>query len=124
MTHPYFVAKAREWMHRAGARPQDSADLARWAQIASAVGDRTRGVIVAKDGTLLAETRRTTRARVNATYVDQAALARLTGSASPTVVDMAIGQISQAVGQPCALATWSDLCTGAGRHIQVVPDKP
>lgn len=117
--HPYITAKARAWMLRAGGRPQDAAQLARWAQIAwhanrlGMPGVRNRGVIVTADGTLLAETRRCGHGPgLHAQHVDQASMERLTGSPYPTVLDMAIGRIHHEIGQPVAHARFSELCEG------------
>ncbi|MBW3068580.1 hypothetical protein GZ998_03505 [Actinomyces sp. 594] len=117
--HPYVTAKARAWMLRAGGRPQDAAQLARWAQIAwhanrlGMSGVQNRGVIVAADGTLLAETRLCGRRRgVRAQHVSPDDMERITGSSYPTVADMAMGRIRHAVGQPVAHARFSELCEG------------
>ncbi|AYD89168.1 hypothetical protein D5R93_02245 [Actinomyces lilanjuaniae] len=88
--HPYFTARAEAWMRHAGGDPRDAADLARWAQTARMVGDPARGVVVAADGTLVAETRRSR--------------------------GLALGAIRQAVGQPVAHATYAEVCQGAGHH--------
>lgn len=124
--HPYFVAKASEWMRRAGGDPARAGDLARWAQIAWHAGRsadgapdhtggfRYRGVLIAEDGTLLAETRRCGRKRgPKADYVDLGDLRRLTGTdVGPHVVDMALGRIRRAVGQPVAHVRFSEVCEG------------
>lgn len=56
MTHPYFVAKAREIFARAGGDPEKSSALAAWAEDARARMDSKHGVLVAEDGTLVART--------------------------------------------------------------------
>ncbi len=124
--HPYFVTKARAWMISAGGDPAKAGELARWAQIAwyaartatgapdHTHGFRYRGVIIAEDGTLLAETRRCGRSRgLQADYVDLGDLKRLTGTdGGPHVVDMALGRIRRAVGQPVAHVRFSEVCEG------------
>ncbi|WP_159626729.1 hypothetical protein [Actinomyces sp. zg296] len=118
--HPYFAAKAAEWMSRAGGDPADSGDLARWAQIVwHAAHDELgaciynsfiyRGVIIAQDGTLLAET---FRSEEGADYVYRADLRRLGCGASANVVGLARGAIHQAVGQPVAYCRYSEVCEG------------
>ena len=117
--HPSFTARAAEWMRSAGGDPAAAGDLARWAQIAwhAAMPHNTcqlqrRGVIIAADGTLLAETRSGGRGPgPMVSHVDVADLKRLTGAAYPTVVDMALGAIRRAVGQPVAHVRFSQVCT-------------
>lgn len=86
--HPYFTAKASQWMRRAGGDPAAAGDLARWAQIAwhaarphNTCQLQRRGVIIAADGTLLAETRSCGRGPgPMVDHVDVADLRRLTGA--------------------------------------------
>lgn len=118
--HPYFVAKAAQWMRRAGGRAEDAEDLARWAQIAwhadrlGMAGARLRGVVIAEDGTLLAETRRSREPGrgVSAVCVVPEDLKRLTGAAVPNVVDMAMSAIGRAVGRPVRHVRFSEVCQG------------
>ncbi|ARD42478.1 hypothetical protein [Actinomyces gaoshouyii] len=121
--HPYFIIKAAEWMRRAGGDPADAGGLARWAQIAwHAARDesgrptrsrfRYRGVFVAQDGTVLAETRRYGSGELTVDHVESADLERLTGETSPTVWDMALAAIRRAVGQPVAYCRYSEVCQG------------
>lgn len=113
--HPYYRQKARAWMRRAGARPQDAGDLARWAQNAALVGDPGRGIIVAQDGTLVAETFRC-YGLIPTDYADLDAMARIIGTPKSFIAnqaDMAVHELARAIGQPCARATYSDLCRGA-----------
>ena len=56
-TLPYFTAKARAVFAEAGGNPDNSGKLAQWAQAAREIGDMNRGVIVAEDGTIIAETK-------------------------------------------------------------------
>ena len=120
--HPYFTAKASQWMRCAGGDPAAAGALARWAQIAWYASRpnnyvyrmQWRGVIIAADGTLLAETRRYGRGPgLMVDHVDVADLKRLTGAGYPTVVDMALGAIRRAVGQPVAHCKFSEVCVGA-----------
>ena len=115
ITSRYFVARARDWMRRVGGDPTRAGELARWAEIARLAGMRGRGVIVAADGTLLAETWQS-RGRLTCRYVDTADLARLTGTWYPNVLDMAMGAIRRAVGQGVAHASYWDVCTGHASH--------
>lgn len=115
ITNRYFVAQARDWMRRAGGDPACAGELARWAEIARLAGMSDRGVIVAADGTLLAETWQS-RGRLTCRYVDTADLARLTGTWYPNVLDMAMGAIRRAVGQGVAHASYWDVCTGHASH--------
>ena len=118
MTHPYFTARARAWMARASARPQDSSALARWAQTARLAGMADRGIILGRDGTLLAETRR----RRGHYYVDPGDMARLGLTTVPTELGAAMGALRRAVGQAVAHAAYWEVCCGAGRLVPEVAD--
>lgn len=121
MTHPYFTAKARAWMARAGGRPQDATDLARWAQIAREAGLTDHGVVIGKDGTLLAETR-LLRGMVSARYVDADDMARLGLVGQSNELGLAMRAIRLQYNQPVAHAAYWEVCTGAGQYIPDVDD--
>ena len=119
MTHPYFVAKARDFMRRAGAAPDvDITGIARWAQIAYLANQagysraRRRGIIIGQDGSVLAETRRVGRRRGLVRHADRPDLKRITGQDGPTEVGLAMGAIRRATGLPVVHADYSDLCEG------------
>ena len=120
MTHPYFVAKARDFMRRAGAAPDvDITGIARWAQIAylaSQAGHprvRRRGIIVGEDGSVLAETRLSGKGPgPHVFHVDRPDLKRITGHDGPSYLGLATGAIHQATGLRVVHATFSDLCEG------------
>lgn len=118
MTHPYFTARTRAWMARAGARPQDADALARWAQTAREAGLDDRGVIIGRDGTLVAETRR----RRGHYYVDPGDMARLGLTTVPTELGAAMGAVRRAVGQDVGHAAYWEVCCGAGRLVPEVAD--
>lgn len=118
MTHPYFTARARAWMARAGARPQDTDALARWAQTARLADLDDRGVIIGRDGTLVAETRRR-RGHYHVAPGDMARLGLTTGS---TELGAALGAIRRHVGQDVAHAAYWEVSCGAGRLIPEVAD--
>lgn len=118
MTHPYFTARARAWMARAGARPQDTDALARWAQTARLADLDDRGVVIGRDGTLLAETRR----RRGHYYVAPGDMARLGLTTGSTELGAALGAIRRHVGQDVAHAPYWEVCTGAGQFIPEVAD--
>ena len=111
MTHPYFVAKATDAFKRAGGDPALAADLASWAEQAHSMGEEApQGVVVAKDGSIVATTVRRTR-RSMADYVSPEDAKRL-GLRIPEL-GMAQGAIAQAIGQPVIYLTTSVLTRGA-----------
>lgn len=122
-THPYFTAKAREVFYRAGGDPDLSGPLAAWAEEARNINDPHRGVVVAEDGEILATTfLARSPGGVSAWYIDAEAVKRYRTDLS--VVDMAMGRITYATGKRAVHITMSDVCTGAGKHIQDVPSGP
>ncbi|WP_336633620.1 MULTISPECIES: hypothetical protein [unclassified Microbacterium] len=107
MTHPYFVDKAREAFAAAGGDPDAAGPLAAWAEAAR--GDRTlAGVIVALDGTIIAETTRSRGSAASATYVRDAKALGLLGSE----LGIALGQLTRSVGQPVVHITTATLTQG------------
>ncbi|WP_103061542.1 hypothetical protein [Actinomyces qiguomingii] len=116
-----ITARACGWILHEGGSLRDAGQLARWARNAwwanrlGLPGARSRGVIVAADGTLLAETRR--HGHGPGPYTQHVVLAdmlRLTGGEYPTEIGIAMGRIRQAIGQPVAHARFSELCEGPG----------
>lgn len=120
-THPYFTDKARAVFAAAGADPGLSDTLAAWAEAFRAGPDYDSrvGVIVAEDGTILAETRHTpaTGWSPGATYVT-GIHAYLTGSAEwdslvGREVGLACGSLRRLAGQDVIHVTASQVCMGA-----------
>lgn len=119
MTHPYFVEQARARMHRAGGDPGHSAALAEWAEAAHAENDSRRGVVVAEDGELIAETIRVVdeRTGASATYVVTEDAERW--QLRPTEVGLALGALRRATGKRLIHVRMSEVCTGSAAFIPV-----
>jgi acyl-CoA reductase-like NAD-dependent aldehyde dehydrogenase len=109
--HPYFTAKARDVLARAGGDPTRSEALAAWAQQAREAADSRIGVIVAETGEILAETRRTT-GRVAAAYV-RAVTNATDRDLVGLVADLATGALARRHG-PAIHVRYSQVCQGAG----------
>jgi hypothetical protein len=120
-THPYFVAKARDLFARAGGDPDLSGYLARWAQTV-VDDDPRRGVIVAKDGSLLAETRYIPGGpgAVGATYVTAVSDGLPPAGILDTEVGLAEGALRKATGQAVIHVRHSQVCRGASCFIRPV----
>lgn len=109
----YFDAKAREAFANAGGDPDLTGPLAAWAESARNRDD-VHGVIVAEDGTIVAETVRQGRREVHAVYVsDPDRKLGLFGNE----VGLALGQISRKIGKRVIHLTRSQLTTGAGQFV-------
>lgn len=130
MTHPYFVAKAREVFARAGGDPEKSSALAAWAEDARARMDSKHGVLVAEDGTLVARTV-WVYSPVRTSYCVAELLVDLghdvrrdvgltTGRRNGYTVDGALGILRRAMGQPIIEVRYWEACTGAGAHVKEV----
>lgn len=120
--HPYFIDKAREALARAKADVDaDPLPLARFGQAAKERGQRTGGVLVTSDGTVIVEYHRSPGAPGvrSADYVNLRDVIRLTGEDGPTVLDLAQTRIRRALGRPVAAVPVSALCLGAGRKSPV-----
>lgn len=120
MTHAYFVAKARARLAQAGGDPDHAGPLAEWAGEAKRIGDARRGVIVAEDGELIAETlyHPPTAGSPGATYVRPDDTERY--DLSPNEVGMAMGQLHQITGKRLIHVTMPEVCRGAGKHVPEV----
>ena len=121
MSSEYFEAQARDVMERAGGDPGNAGPLAAWAEDARLHRDWQRlGVIVAYDGTLIAETiRLNVLAGVTVVYVTDV----LVDLPDPddidgTILDLACGAIRQQIGQPVIhVPAWQ---VGSGRSRGIV----
>lgn len=114
--HPYFTAKARAAIGRAGGDPDRADALAAWAQHAHhahahQAEDTRGGVVVAETGEILAETN-WTRGRVGASYIrtvthdaDRYLIGREVG--------LAVGSLRRAHG-PAIHVRYSQVCQGRG----------
>jgi hypothetical protein len=115
----YFEDKARAVFERAGGEPGRAGSLAAWARTVHPTRDHRLGVIVAEDGAILAQTRRSKPGPdgVSAAYVtdvyDDADRATLGSEAG-----LALGQFRRRAGMQVIQVTYSDVCTGAGRAAQ------
>lgn len=113
----YFTAKAREFMHKAGGDPDLAGPLAEWAQEARRINNTGRGVLVAEDGTIVAQTH-LTEGFVRAWYVSAEDSRRY--GLSREEVGLARHDLGAIVGQRLVHATMSDVCLGAGKHVKEV----
>ena len=118
----YFTAKAREVFARAGGDPNNSVALADWAREALAQGDSHRGVIVARDGRVVAETRRTpsTAYACGGTYIMSVG-----DGIDPTEilcweVGLALEALRRRVGQDVLHVRYWEVCQGAGQFVRPV----
>jgi hypothetical protein len=111
----YFDAKAREAFAAAGGDPALTGPLAQWAE-AARDRDDVAGVIVAEDGTIIAETiRRGHLDGARATYVsDPDRKLGLFGDE----VGIALGQIHHKIGQRVIHLTRAQLTRGAGAAVK------
>ena len=121
MTSPYFVANAREIFAAASGDPDLSGPLATWAQ-AAADDDPRRGVLVAKDGRILAETQYIPGGPggVGATYVTAVSDGLPTDRILDMEVGLAEGALRRATGQAVIHVRHSQVCRGAGRFVRAV----
>ena len=114
MTHPYFIAKARDVFSRAGGDPDKAAALAGWAEEAKRIGDPKRGVIVAEDGELVAATRYVADVGIGASYVVKEDADRL--GLFGNEVGLATAQLHRILGQRVIHVTMAEVTRGAGAH--------
>lgn len=115
----YFEDKARRVFERASGDPERAGSLAAWARSVHQTRDSRLGVIVAEDGTILAQTRHSGDSNpfgpgAGVAYVtdvydgaDRAAVGREVG--------LALGHFVRRTGQQAIHVTYSDVCTGAGQ---------
>lgn len=113
---PYYLAKARDMLRRAGGDPDVAGPLAEWAE-RHRDDETVQGVVVAEDGTLVAETIRAREGngRPGATYIAGADIERY--HLTHHVLDMALPDLRRAAGQQVIHVTRSEVCRGAARHI-------
>lgn len=107
--HPYFTGKARHKMRVLGLDPDDAGPLAEWAQRAHDERAEGTGVVITRDGTIVAATH-LVRGRVSGWYVTTDDRRRL--GLSHEIIDMALAGIKRATGQDCAMVSYWDVCTG------------
>jgi hypothetical protein len=108
--HPYFVDKARAVFRRAEGDPDRAGALAAWAQAAQAEPNSRRRVLVAEDGTLVAEARHVP-GRVGAAYITSVADQR-DADLVKLEVGLAAAQLGRRYGQSVIVVTYSDVCSG------------
>ena len=120
MASEYFEAQAADVMATAGGDPANAGQLAAWAEDARLRRDWQRlGVIVAYDGTLVAETIRlnvlvgVTVVYVTDVLIDLPDPADIDG----TILDLACGAIRQQIGQPVIHVPAWQVCSGRSRSI-------
>lgn len=120
MAHPYFVAKARARFAELGGDPNNAGPLAEWAEEAKQIGDARRGVIVADDGELVAETYYCVDHpdRPKGSYVKQADARRYDLVGNET--SLATAQLRRILGKKVVHVTMAEVCRGAGAHIKEV----
>ena len=116
MSHKYFRAQADDMFAQAGGDPGNAGPLAAWAENTRLHRDWQRlGVIVAYDGTLVAETiRLNVLPGVSVTYVVEL-LVELSNPSDVdgTILDLACGVIRNQVGQPVIHVPAWQVCQGA-----------
>lgn len=124
MTHQYFIAKARARFYELGGDPDNSGPLAEWAEEAKRLDDPARGVIVAEDGELIAQTRyhHGGAGRPGAVYVTEADAQRW--GLHATECDLAKGQLAALTGKRVVHVTMPEVCHGAGQFVPEVPSGP
>lgn len=120
MASKYFEAQAADVFGQAGGDPANSRPLATWAEDARVNRDwRRLGVIVAQDGTLIAETiRLNVLVGVSVTYVTDV-LVDLPdpGDVDGTILDLACGAIRQQIAMPIIHVPAWQVCSGRSRGI-------
>lgn len=122
MSHKYFRAQADDMFAQAGGDPANAGPLAAWAETTRLHRDWQRlGVIVAYDGTLVAETiRLNVLPGVSVTYVVELLVELPNPSdVDGTILDLACGVIRNQVGQPVIHVPAWQVCTGAARRVVV-----
>ena len=108
----YFTDKARAAFKAAGGDPDNAGPLAAWAQHAKQEGRTRVGVIVAEDGTLLAETFRS-NGPVEAFYLTPADTIRLALTGA-NAINLAMGTLRRETGQNVIHVTAANLINGSG----------
>jgi hypothetical protein len=119
MTHTYFTDQARARIARAGGDPDTAGPLAVWAEEAKRIGDPRRGVIVAEDGELVAETYHHGGGhRVGASYVVKADAKRWGLDVEET--GLATAALERIAGRRMLHVTMAEVCRGAGSSVPTV----
>ena len=107
---PYIAGKARYKLHQLGLNPDDSGELAEWAQAAFDARAEGTGVIITRRGRVVAHTR-LVRGRVSGWYVTTE-----DGLGSGhEALDMALAGIKRATGEDwrwCGMVTYGEVCQG------------
>jgi len=116
MTHPYFTDKARRAFEAAGGDPEKATALASWAESAKYSDTRPAGVIVAADGSIVANT----ISIDGAVYIRDGF--RRFGFQQGDELAMVLSQIPAAIGQQVAYFKAWMVCGGGG--IWVEPIEP
>ena len=120
MSSEYFEAQARDVMERACGDPGNAGPLAAWAEDARLHRDWQRlGVIVAYDGTLVAETiRLNVLVGITATYVvDLLVELPDPDDVDGVLLDLAVASIRRQLGAPVIhVPAWST-CSGRSRGV-------
>lgn len=120
--HDYFVEKARGWLDDHGGRDVPHEALAIWAESVRRRGsDAPTGVIIARDGRLIAETNSVKAGPdgLRATYVradDLTAHGIDTPAGQDWVLDMAMGRLTRVLDQTVVHVTASEVTMGASRR--------
>lgn len=106
---PYIAGKARYQLHQLGLNPDDSGELAEWAQAAFDARAEGTGVIITRMGRVVAHTR-LVRGRVSGWYVTTEDARRL--GIGHEALDMALAGIKRATGEDCGMVTYGEVCQG------------
>lgn len=118
MNEDYFDAKAREVFTKREGDPADAGPLAAWAR-ANVDSDSRCGVIVAKDGRLVAETKHTPGgpSTPGGTYVTSVADGIDGTDIRNREVGLAMGALTRQLRMPVIHVKHWEVCRGAGRFI-------
>ena len=112
----YFLDRARMVLAQASAAPDaDPAPLARWAEGAKARDQRMGGVLVTRDGRIVAERHqcRATATDPGGAWVASEDMQRIVGGTSwVNALGRAQAQIGRVLGEPVAALSASTLTTG------------
>lgn len=111
----YFLARARRTFARAGAPEAYPSAAAAWAQAAKGRGQRTGGVLVTADGTIVCEWHhsRGTGTAPGGSWVDAADMQRLIGPGwLGNELGLAQARIGRTLGEPVVALGASELTCG------------
>ena len=107
--HPYILGKARYALHSYGLNPDDAGPLAEWAQRAFDEKAERTGVIITRDGQIVAHTHLVT-GHVSAWYVTREDAKRL--GLSVEEVGHAVHALKRILGQDCGMISYYEVCHG------------